>query len=122
VLQCVADFKEGVGLNHMPSGGFAANAAWLVLASIAHNLARWTTRLGGISERVVTTATLRRRYLAVPGQVACSGRKPTLHVVTTGYLGDVALTAVRQAWHRTPRLTSGDARRSLLVRGNDVEH
>ena len=102
MLQCVADFKEGVGLNYMPSGSLAANAAWLVLASIAHNVAAGPARLGGISERVVTTATLCRRYLAVPGQVACSGRKPTLHLVTTGRLGDVALTAVRQAWHRTP--------------------
>ncbi|MDA8043718.1 MAG: hypothetical protein M0Z30_00525, partial [Actinomycetota bacterium] len=48
VLQCVADFKYGVGLNHLPSGHFGANAAWLALNVIAHNLARQTARIGGI--------------------------------------------------------------------------
>jgi hypothetical protein len=35
-----------MALNHMPSGRFAANAAWLAFNVIAHNLARWITRLG----------------------------------------------------------------------------
>ena len=34
------------GLAHSPSGVFNANAAWLVLATLAHNLARWSARLG----------------------------------------------------------------------------
>ena len=38
--------KYGVGLNHMPSGRFAANAAWLAIQVMAHNLARWTARTG----------------------------------------------------------------------------
>ena len=96
MLQCVADFKEGVGLSHMPSGSLAANAAWLVLASIAHNLARWTARLGAISERVVTTATLRRRYLAVPGHLTRSGRRPTLHLVTSWPWRELFLVALRR--------------------------
>ncbi len=92
----IRDLKEGVGLNHMPSGSFAANAAWLVLASIAHNLARWTARLGAISERVVTTATLRRRYLAVPGHLTRSGRRPTLHLVTSWPWRELFLVALRR--------------------------
>ena len=45
--------KYGVGLNHLPS--FAANAAWLAVQVMAHNLARWTGRLG-LGEQVVTSA------------------------------------------------------------------
>ena len=92
----IRDLKEGVGLSHMPSGSFAANAAWLVLASIAHNLARWTARLGAISERVVTTATLRRRYLAAPGHLTRSGRRPTLHLATSWPWRELFLVALRR--------------------------
>ena len=42
----IRDLKYGVGLNHLPSGRFGANAAWLALNVIAHNLARWTSRIG----------------------------------------------------------------------------
>ncbi len=50
--------KYGVGLNHLPSGKFAANGAWLAVQVIAHNLARWTARLGlgaGIVNAVLVT-------------------------------------------------------------------
>jgi hypothetical protein len=42
----IRDLKYGVGLNHLPSGRFGANAAWLGLNVIAHNLACFSTRLG----------------------------------------------------------------------------
>lgn len=32
------DLKHGVGLNHLPSGKFAANAAWPAFQALAHNL------------------------------------------------------------------------------------
>ncbi len=38
---CIRDLKAGVGLRHFPLGKFAANAAWLVAATLAHNLLRW---------------------------------------------------------------------------------
>ncbi|CAN5494131.1 hypothetical protein BH20CHL7_BH20CHL7_16160 [soil metagenome] len=34
------DLKYGVGLNHLPSGKFAANGAWLAVQVVTHNLAR----------------------------------------------------------------------------------
>jgi Transposase DDE domain group 1 len=34
----IRDLKDGAGLRHCPSGVFLANAAWLVLATLAHNL------------------------------------------------------------------------------------
>jgi Transposase DDE domain group 1 len=55
----------------------AANAAWLALCGMAYNLARWTGRLG-VGERRMTTKTLRVRYLALPGRLAVSARRPTL--------------------------------------------
>ena len=61
IENAIRDLKYGVGLNHLPSGRFAANAAWMAVQTIAHNLARWVARIG-LDEQVVTTGTLRRRY------------------------------------------------------------
>ena len=58
------DQKHGVGLNHLPSGRFAANAAWLSAQVMAHNLARWMARLG-LGAQIVTTKTLRRRFFSI---------------------------------------------------------
>ena len=38
VENAIRDLKYGVGLNHLPSGRFAANAAWLAVQVMAHNL------------------------------------------------------------------------------------
>ena len=46
VENAIRDLKYGVGLNHLPSGRFAANGAWLAIQVMAHNLARWTARSG----------------------------------------------------------------------------
>jgi hypothetical protein len=40
----IRDLKYGVGLNHLPSGRFGANAAWLAFNVMAHNLAPGCTR------------------------------------------------------------------------------
>jgi hypothetical protein len=45
VLQSIAHSKYGVGLNHLPSGRFGANAAWLALNIMAHNMSRWVVRI-----------------------------------------------------------------------------
>ena len=79
VENAIRDLKYGVGLNHLPSGRFTANAAWLAVQVIAHNLARWTARLG-LGEGVVTTRTLRRRYFALAGRLTHSARRWTLHL------------------------------------------
>ncbi|HEY6422743.1 MAG TPA: IS1380 family transposase [Pseudonocardiaceae bacterium] len=79
VENAIRDLKYGVGLNHLPSGRFGANAAWLVLNVIAHNLARWTSRIG-FGEGVIATDTLRRRHLAMPGRITTSARRLTLHL------------------------------------------
>ena len=68
IENAIRDLKYGVGLNHLPSGRFAANAAWLAVQVMAHNLARWTTRLG-LGEPLTTTKTLRRRFFSLAGRI-----------------------------------------------------
>ena len=68
-----------MGLNHLPSGRFAANGAWLAVQVIAHNLARWTARIG-LGEQLVTTKTLRRRFFSLAGRLTRSARRLTLHL------------------------------------------
>ena len=68
-----------MGLNHLPSGRFSANAPWLAVQVMAHNLARWTTRIG-LGERVATTKTLRRRFFSLAGRITRKARRLTLHI------------------------------------------
>jgi hypothetical protein len=76
----IRDLKHGLGLNHYPSGSFTANAAWLHLNTLAHNLARFTNRL--ITPHTLTTKTLRYRYLTIPGRITTGSRTTTLHLPT----------------------------------------
>jgi len=78
----IRDLKEGAGLNHCPSGHFAANAAWCVFATVAHNLMRWTVALGTGQHTPRVAKTLRRRLFAVAGRTTTSGRVRTLHLPT----------------------------------------
>ena len=66
VLNAIRDLKYGVGLNHMPSGRFAANGAWLARI--------------GLGEQMVTTKTLRRRVFALARRITRSARRLTLHL------------------------------------------
>lgn len=77
----IRDLKEGPWA-HMPSGRFGANSAWLAIGATAHNLARWSARLGAITGpgSYISLATLRRRYISVPGHLARSARRTTLHL------------------------------------------
>jgi len=79
IENAIRDLKYGMGLNHLPSGKFAANGAWLAVQVMAHNLARWTARLG-LGAGIVTAKTLRRRFLGLPGRLTRSARRTTLHL------------------------------------------
>ena len=87
IENAIRDLKYGVGLNHLPSGRFPANGAWLAVQSLprtrygvmAHNLARWTARIG-LGEQLVTTKTLRRRFFSLAGRLTRSARRLTLHL------------------------------------------
>ena len=79
VENAIRDLKYGVGLNHLPSGRFAANAAWLAVQVLAHNLARWAARIG-LGEQLVTAKTLRRRFFSMAGRLTRSARRLTLYL------------------------------------------
>jgi hypothetical protein len=80
VENVIRDLKYGLGLNHFPSGRFAANAAWLVLNSIAHNLAIWVGSIGLPGQPRLMARTLRHRLLCLPGRLTRSARRWTLHL------------------------------------------
>ena len=79
IEQVHADLKNSA-LAHMPSGVFNANAAWLVLAVMAFNLTRAAATITGPALAKATTATIRRKLIAVPARVASSARRVTLHL------------------------------------------
>ncbi len=79
IENAIRDLKYGVGLNHLPPGRFPANAAWLAVQVLAHNLARWTTRIG-LGEPVATAKTLRRRFFSLAGRLTRKARRLTLHL------------------------------------------
>lgn len=80
----IRDLKEGAGLEHVPSGNFHANSAWLQCAVLAHNLIRWTTILGGtrVDDQLVVARTIRTRLLALPGRIVNRAGRPTLRLPT----------------------------------------
>jgi hypothetical protein len=79
VEQTIAELKSA-GLAHLPSGHFMANAAWLALAVMAHNLGRAVGQLAGHDLERATAATLRRTVFTVPGRLVHSGRRHRLRL------------------------------------------
>jgi Transposase DDE domain group 1 len=76
----IRDLKDGAGLRHYPSGVLPANAAWLLLAALAHNLLRWVAVLGLGAPGQVVAKTLRRRFVHLPGRLTHSARRRLLHL------------------------------------------
>src|ERR1019366_6631696 len=75
----IRDLKDQA-LAHFPSGKFLANAAWTVIAALAHNLLRWTTLIGLPDTTIPTARTARRRLLTVPGRITRTARQLTLRM------------------------------------------
>ena len=76
----IRDLKDGAGMAHCPSGTFNANAAWAVLATLAHNMIRWVASLGLEHTGTVVAKTIRRKYIAVPGRLTHRSRQHQLHL------------------------------------------
>ena len=57
--------------HHLPSGRFAANAAWLACATVAHNLYRWLAHLTKVrhNNKLTVGQTVRNHLLALPGRL-----------------------------------------------------
>ena len=79
IEQVNADLKSGA-LAHLPSSSFAANSAWLVLATIAFNLTRAAGTLASGFHARATGATIRRQLITVPARIATSARRIRLHL------------------------------------------
>jgi hypothetical protein len=80
IEQVFADLFGGP-LAHLPSGSFPANAAWLALAAIAHNLTRAAGCLAGQWHAVARGATIRSHLVGVAARIARHGRgEITLHL------------------------------------------
>lgn len=79
VEQAIRELKEGP-LAHLPSGKYAANAAWVALAATAFNIARATA----VAAAMYTArwATLRTRIINVPARLATTGRRLMVHLPT----------------------------------------
>lgn len=74
-----ADLADGP-LAHLPSGAFAANAAWLTCAAICHNLLRAAGSLASAFHARARGTTLRRHLINIPARLARSARRLTLHL------------------------------------------
>jgi hypothetical protein len=80
VEQVLADWTDGP-LAHLPSGSFPANAAWLALTAISHNLLRAAGSLAGLGYASARGTTLRRDLINVAARTARHGRgEITLHL------------------------------------------
>jgi DDE family transposase len=79
IEQVIADLKSGP-LAHLPSGQFAANGAWLVLAAIAFNLTRAAGALASTFHARATTATIRAQLINVPARPVRSARQLRLRL------------------------------------------
>jgi len=67
----IRDLKEGAGMDHVPSGNFSANSAWLQCAVLANNLIRCTATIGetGAVDRLTVARTVCTRLIALPGRL-----------------------------------------------------
>lgn len=80
IEQAIADGKSSA-LAHLPSGNFQANAAWLTLWAMSHNLLRAAGTLASVFHAKATTATLRTHLVHVPARLARTARtKLTAHL------------------------------------------
>ena len=79
IEQVIAELKDGP-LAHLPSGKYAANAAWVALAVIAFNIARAAAVAANLTK--ARWATLRRKLINVPARIAATGRRLVLHLPT----------------------------------------
>lgn len=77
VEQVIAELKNGP-LTHLPSGKFAANAAWLQFACLAHNLSRAAATAAGLGRARMST--LLRVIVATPARLATTSRRLVMHL------------------------------------------
>jgi hypothetical protein len=75
----IRDLKDQA-LAHFPSGQYAANSAWTVIAALAHNLGRWATQIAAPNQPVQTARSRRRHLLQIPARLTRTSRQWTLRM------------------------------------------
>jgi hypothetical protein len=88
----IRDLKEGAGLEHIPSGHYGANAAWLSCAVLAHNLGIWADLIAHTPRQ--THRTRRARLISLPAVIVNRSRQMLLRFPTHWPWAD--------QFHRTP--------------------
>ena len=122
----IRDLKDQA-LAHFPSGRYAANSAWTVIAALAHNLGRWATQIGQ-PNRPIQAARARRRHLladprpdspaaAASGHSGCPPAgpgRPTSRPSSPRSARSPAPSLTAPAGHREPQAHPNGTRRSPL--------
>ena len=92
----IRDLKDGAGLDHIPSGSFHANSAWLQCAVLAHNLIRWTAILGEVrvNDELTVARTMRTRLISIPARLVNRAGRPTLRLPERWPWADTFTTAL----------------------------
>jgi Transposase DDE domain group 1 len=99
IEQVIADLIDGP-LAHLPSGDFAANAAWLTCAGIEHNLRRAAATLASRRHGKARGATVRRELINVPARLAHRGRDQLILHLPQHWPWQDAFDGVFDATHR----------------------
>jgi hypothetical protein len=101
IEQVIADLVDGP-LAHLPSGDFAANAAWLTCAGIAHNLLRAAATLASRRHGKARGSTLRRELINIPARLAHRGRDQLVLHLPRDWPWRDGFEGVFDATHRAP--------------------
>ena len=101
IEQAIADGKSGP-LAHLPSGNFQANAAWLTLWAMSHNLLRAAGALTSHFHARATTATLRAHLIHVPARLARTARTQLTAHLPKHWPWQDAFLSLFDAVHRPP--------------------
>jgi hypothetical protein len=101
IEQAIADGKSGP-LAHLPSGNFQANAAWLTLWAMSHNLLRAAGALASRFHTKATTATLRAHLVHVPARLARTARTQLTAHLPAHWPWQDAFLSLFDAVHQPP--------------------
>jgi len=101
IEQVIAELINGP-LAHLPSGDFAANAAWLTCAGIAHNLLRAAATLASRRHGTARAATVRRELINFPARLAHRGRDRVILHLPQYWPWRDGFEGVFDATHRAP--------------------
>lgn len=97
----IADLIDGP-LAHLPSGHFAANAAWLTCAGISHNLLRAAATLASRRHGRARSSTLRRELINVAARLAHHGRDQLILHLPQDWPWQDAYDGLFDTTHRAP--------------------